>query len=222
LAREGVTPLGLGPDAEYAAVFRRLGQHPDAFGRVRALRCPFYSDGRCGIWSHRPMACAGFHCKFDRGPLGHGVWNLVVVAFHSIDHALLKRLIAHAGLDAAACDALLRTPADRELEARAWAHWHGREREYFREAARLAAEARPADFPELARMGESLRGVLARLDARPDKVRRNPEALVQLGRHPSVPFDRLDVDLERLDFDALDEDLRRRLLDWQVLLPSDP
>jgi Fe-S-cluster containining protein len=223
-ARDGVTPLGLGPNAAYSALFARLGQTPDAFGRQRALLCPFYAQGHCSIWAQRPMACAAFFCKFDRGPLGHGVWKLMVVSFHAVDHALLKRLVAHAGLDAAACDALLRTPADRELEARAWGSWRGREREYFLEAARLAAEARPSEFPELARLGEALRGVLARLDARPEKVRRNQEVLYQLGRvrHTGVPFDRLEVDLEQLDFERLDEETRRRLVDWQVLLPCEP
>src|SRR4051812_4594660 len=91
-ARDGVTPLGLGPNAEYSARFARLGQHPDAFGRERALVCPFYAGARCTIWTQRPTACAAFHCKFDRGPLGHGVWNLIVVSFHAVDHALMKRL----------------------------------------------------------------------------------------------------------------------------------
>jgi hypothetical protein len=153
------------------------------------------------------------------------VWNLIVVAFHAVDHALSKQLVAHAGLDPAACDALLRTPSDRELERRAWGSWFGREREYFLEAARLAAEARPTEIPELGRLSEALRGVVTRLDARPEKVRRNQEVLYQLGkvRHPSVPFDHLDLPSGvPEDLDALDEPTRRALLDWQVLLPSEP
>jgi hypothetical protein len=222
-AREGVTPLGLGPTAKYAAAFNRLGRRPEAFGREREIVCPFYQDTRCTIWSQRGIACAAFHCKFDRGPLGHSVWNLIVVAFHAVDHALAKRLVAHAGLDPAACDALLRAPLDRELEARAWGSWLGREREYFLDAARLAEEAQLEAFPELARLAESLRGVMARLESRPERVRKNPEVLHQIGkvRHSSVPFDSLPLaDLDRaIDSAALDEDIRRRLLDWQVLLP---
>jgi hypothetical protein len=217
--KRGVTPLGLGPTAEYSATFARLGMRPEAFGRARELVCPFYDAGRCGIWSQRPIACAAFHCKYDRGPLGHGVWNLMGVAFQAVDHALLKRLVAHAGLDAGACDALLRAPEDADLIVRAWGSWLGREREYFVEAARLAAEVRPSSLPELARLGDALRGVLARLDARPNAVRRNPEVLVQLGRvrHPSVPFD--SIPMIDKPIEALTEDERRMLLDWQVLLP---
>jgi hypothetical protein len=231
--RRGVTPHGLGPTPEYAAVWNRLGPRPESFGREPAIVCPFLDGGRCRIWSQRGVGCAAFHCKYDRGPFGQHRWSLITVAFHAVDHALLKRLIAHTGLDAKACDALLRAPGDRELEARAWGSWLSRERDYFLVAAQLAGEARVGEFPELSRLGESLRAALDRLDARPETVRGNREVLYQLGRvrHPSVPFDGLAVpqqllekmsalDGARLDSLGLDEEWVRKLLDWQVILPA--
>ncbi len=228
--RRGVTPHGLGPTPEYAAVWNRLGQRPEAFGREPAIVCPFHAAGRCTIWSQRGVGCAAFHCKYDRGPAGQYLWGLIVVAFHAVDHALLKRLIAHAGLDPQACDALLRAPGDREVEARAWGTWLGRERDYFLLAAQLAEEAHLAGFPALARLGESLRAAQGRLDARPESVRGNREVFYQLGRvrHGSVPFDSLPVPQEllarlsaldgtRLDTLGLDEPTLRALLDWQVI-----
>src|SRR5438046_1288530 len=74
----------------------------------------------------------------DGGALGAAVWNLVVVGFNAVERVLARRLLAAAGLDAAACDALLHAPSDPALDARAWGAWRGREEDYFAEAAHLA------------------------------------------------------------------------------------
>jgi hypothetical protein len=243
-ARAGVTPLGLGPTPEYSASYQRLAGRPGGCGRSREILCPFHDDGRCTIWQHRGPACAAFHCKLDRGALGAGWWNFVLVSFAFVERALAGWLLARQGLDAASCDALLHAPGDAALDARAWGAWRGREEEYFVEAARLIE---PLSWDEvaalggraLAGLGDSLRGALARFDARPpERVRRGGEILHHIGRpgharlqHRGVPLDLLEVPaaladrLAQLDETplaalGLEDELVRRLLDWQVLVPA--
>jgi len=242
-ARAGVSPLGLGPSPAYASAQRMYGALPGAFGRQRELQCPFNADSRCTIWQHRGAPCASFHCKFERGALGAGLWNLITIAFNAVERALARWLIARTGLSAPACDALLHAPGDPALDAAAWGEWRGREEEYFLEAARLIEPLGWSEVVALARgeldgLGEALSSALARFESLPipQQARRNPEVLVQLGasvarfRHPGASLDLLEVPtpiaarLERFQPGplaelGLDATLLRKLLDWQVLLP---
>ncbi|HZS36734.1 MAG TPA: hypothetical protein VFF06_07910 [Polyangia bacterium] len=243
-ARAGVTPIGLAPAPEFAAAYQRIAAEPGAFGRRRELACPFYDGGRCAIWRQRGVACAAFHCKFDRGALDVAVWNLIVVGFNAVERVLARRLLERHGLDAAACDALLHAPGDDALDARAWGEWRGREEDYFVAAARAVEPLSWADVEALggralAGLAEALRAAMARLDeAPPERVRRGGEILHHLGRaggarleHRGLPLDLVDVSAEvaarlaalgeaRLADLHLDEALARRLLDWQVLVPA--
>jgi Fe-S-cluster containining protein len=224
-ARVGVTPVGVGPPPAYAALPRTA----DSFGRDPALRCPFLDEKgeRCSIWRHRGVACAAFHCKYDRGALGAGWWGLVVVAFDAIDRALARWVLERTGLDVAACDELLHHPGDEERDRRAWGVRRGAEEAHFLEAAALV-EALDWDAiariggPPLAGLPDAMRGALARMDAIPARTRPSGE-LVQIRsgravtlRHPTVPFDPIEVPAE-LPPDP-DHALLRRLLDWRVLV----
>ncbi len=243
--RAGVSPLGVGPAPEYSAVWDRLASRPGSFGHSRELLCPFHEGGRCAIWAHRGAACAAFHCKFDRGALGFARWNLVTIAFNAIERALGAWLLRRQGLDVEACDALLHAPADAALDARAWAAWRGREEEYFLEAARLIeplswAEVVAIGGRDLAPLGDAMRGAVARFDdiAPPERVRRGGEVLYHLGQAGSVRLQNRSVPLDLLDVPAavadrlarleeaplhelgLDDQLVRRLIDWQALVPA--
>jgi hypothetical protein len=243
-ARAGVTPLGLAPSPAFTAVYQREAARAGAFGRSRAIRCPFLDGTRCTIWPHRGPACAAFHCKLDRGALGQQLWTLILFAFTAVERELGRWLLGKKGLDAAACDALLRAPEDAALDARAWGDWRGREEEYFIEAARLVGALSWAEVAalggEIGGLGDAMRGALARFDALgpPERVRRNPQVLYQLGKDgrarlqsPGVPHDLLEVPaavaqlLLRIEEAplgelGLDGPLARRLLDWQVLLDA--
>ncbi len=242
--RVGVTPLGLAPTPEFAAALQRIAGRPGGFGRSPEILCPFYRDARCTIWQQRGVVCAAFHCKFDRGALGAGLWQLITLFFNVVERALARQLLERHGLDAVSCDALLRAPADGALDGRAWGAWRGREEEYFLAAARQVeplswAEVVTVGGGELGRVAEALRGAVARLDeAPPERVRRGDGILYQLGgpgrtrlQNRGAPLDllelpsevaarlaHLDVDIRLADL-ALDPDLARRLLDWQALLP---
>jgi len=242
--RTGVTPLGLAPGPERAAA------RPGAFGRDPALRCPFFDAGdagRCTIWEHRGAGCAAYHCKFDRGVLGQGLWHLTFVAFNVVERALARWLLGRHGLEVAACDALLHAPRDADLDARAWKSWRGREEEYFLDAHRSIAPLAWAEVValggrELAELGAALRGAVERFDALrpPQRVRRGDDVLHHIGRpgrvrlqHPTIPDDLLEVPadlaarLAGLDDTPLaalgvDDDLAKRLLDWRILRSSYP
>jgi hypothetical protein len=245
-ARVGVSPLGLLPPPEYASLYARASLRAGAFGRTRELLCPFHDAGRCTIWQHRGAACASFHCKFDRGALGHGLWNLLVIGFNAVERALARWLLAEAGLDAAACDAFLHAPADDALDARAWGAWRGREEAWFVEAARRVealsfAEVLALGGRDLAPLGDALRGAVSRFDdlTPPARVRAGDGILHHIGlpgrarlQHPGVPLDLLELSAEvaarvrqiaapiPTAEVALDDGLLRQLLDWQVLIPS--
>jgi hypothetical protein len=243
--RAGVTPLGLGPPPANSAAWERLASLPGSFGHSLELLCPFHEAGRCTIWQHRGAPCAAFHCKFDRGALGFALWNLVTIAFNAIERALGAWLLRRQGLDVDACDALLHAPADAALDTRAWGAWRGREEEYFLEAARLIeplswAEVIAIGGRDLAGLGDALRGAVARFDdkALPQRVRRGGEILYHLGQASSVRLQNRSVPLDLLDVPAavagrlarleesplpelgLDDQLVRRLIDWQALVPA--
>lgn len=240
-ARVGVTPLGLGPAPE------RPAPKPSSFGRDPSLRCPFFDAGRCTVWEHRGAACAAYHCKFDRGVLGQGLWSLTVVAFNVVERAIARWLLARHGLDVAACDALLHAPHDADLDARAWKSWRGREEAYFLEAHQLISPMAWPDIvalggKEIAQLAAALRGAIGRFDALkpPQWVRHGDDVLHHIGRsgqvrlqHPTIPEDLLEVPAElaaRLDsledtpLAALgvDAGLAKRLLDWRILRSSYP
>jgi Fe-S-cluster containining protein len=238
-AREGVTPLGLGPPAGWD----RLAHKPGSFGHSHDLLCPFYDSGRCTIWQHRGAACAAFHCKFDRGALGFGLWNLITLAFNAVERGLAGWLLRRQGLDAEACDALLHASTDAALDTAAWGKWRGREEQYFLEAAALIEPlswTEVAAISHLAPLADALRGAVERLDSLqpPRRVRRGGEILHHLGRpgttrlqNRSIPFDPLEVPsavaervarLEEAPLHelGLDDQLVRRLIDWQALVPA--
>jgi len=70
------TPLGLFEPAVSRVLYDRAHA---AFGRSRALRCPYFvargSGGSCGIWPHRGAVCATYFCKVTRGARGKRLWN---------------------------------------------------------------------------------------------------------------------------------------------------
>jgi hypothetical protein len=164
-ARQGVTPLGMDRPAVHAVLYH-VGQGA-AFGRSRTLRCPHYREdagGACGIWRHRNGVCSTWFCKYTRGMTSqrfwHGLEQLLTIAEREVarwclvrldlDPALLARLLPRGGdrgtaglpaMDGAALDGRVDDAAYRAW----WGAWAGRERELYRECARLVNPLRGAD-----------------------------------------------------------------------------
>lgn len=227
--RVGVTPLGLGAPPGFSV---------REFGRDDG-RCPFHAEGRCTIWESRGPACAAFHCRFERGPLGAQLWQLILYAWNGIERALNGMLLQRHGLSAEACDALLRAPEDAALDTAAWGRLRGREAEYFLDAHALIPELSWKDVAKLGHagpLGEALRGAVERLHALqlPERVQPGPAQLVQLGSKvravsPAAPFDALELPAEllprlqqpgRLAALGLNDAQARQLLDWAALVPA--
>lgn len=146
----GVSPLGLSQPAPYRAVYE---QAASAFGKAHALRCPWYVDehgGQCGIWRHRPSVCATYYCKFERGAVSHDFWtalrNLLVELEYEVSMWCALQLDAAEALGTSRGRgqqgiSLADLDGDNDVGARRlrWGAWFGREVEYFRRCAELAA-----------------------------------------------------------------------------------
>ncbi|MFZ5475628.1 MAG: hypothetical protein ACOZNI_02535 [Myxococcota bacterium] len=66
----GVTPRGVGPPQHWEMLYARA-----PFGRTRAMVCPYFADGACGVWRHREAVCATYFCKHEDGPAGERWWT---------------------------------------------------------------------------------------------------------------------------------------------------
>lgn len=224
--RDAVTPLGLGKSRRYLMLYQ---QSPDGFGRATSMRCPHHlDDGRCGVWRHRESTCATWYCKHERGEPGMVFWRRMrallrlaeeTVARHAmlaldIGAEALARLHAteppSAQFSAAELDQAAE-PADRRA---IWGHWHGREAEYYRRAAAIAAALSWADIRRLG--GEAIDLQLAlltesrrRLEEAPLPVRpqvRLVSALPVLHGHRVVGYNAYDpLDLAPELYEVLGE-----------------
>ena len=142
-SRAGLTPLGLAPPPAARALYD-LGR--SAFGRSRALRCPFYLEdsGGCGIWRHRESTCATWFCKQERGAVGAAFWAVLHELFTEVERALSRHCALTLDVGDEALRALGSEPAEvdgiasDEEHRRRWGPWVGREREYFQGCASIA------------------------------------------------------------------------------------
>ncbi|HWA15773.1 MAG TPA: hypothetical protein VG817_05030 [Gemmatimonadales bacterium] len=143
-----ITPLAM----ERTPVYNLLYGHiPDAFGRARSMRCPHFIEegGLCGVWRFRESTCATWFCKHERGAVAKEFW----VRLHRL-LALVERNLAgwcvlelDMGTDALRTIFPFPTPPDHPVtggdfdgrpdparQRALWGRWHGREREFYREA----------------------------------------------------------------------------------------
>lgn len=167
-ARIGVTPVGLATPPVHSLLYQQ--SRPLAFGRSRRLRCPHYQEetgGRCGIWRHRNGTCATWFCKHVRGAVGLRFWQALdqlltiterglgrwcALGLH-LDAETLHRLFPP-GTDRVATEPLDGSQIDEVVDdvryRRLWGNWAGREREFYRKAARLVDAL---TWPEVAEIG---------------------------------------------------------------------
>ena len=152
-SRNGVTPLGVGGTPAYWLLY---GSAPDGFGNSAELLCSFFekSTGRCGIWLHRDSTCATWFCKHDRGAVGLAYWRELqswlrtaerAVAWHcalelGLDTEALRHLCENTGLETRGKQAPgLDGRANPKNHRRRWGKLEGREREFYKSCAAIAA-----------------------------------------------------------------------------------
>lgn len=178
--RADAVPWGLRTSARFAALYR-----PNAgiLGRAPDLACPHLQAGDlgCGIWRHRPIVCATWYCKHDRGETGQRVWRALEMAVHDIEQVLGTWCVQQVGAGPAAlADAVHDRPRDPQASdlggdvdpaahrAR-WGEWLGREEAFY---VACAERVDALTWPDVLRLGG------ARL-----------EALVALARQARARFD---------------------------------
>jgi hypothetical protein len=138
--RVAVTPLGLARPRSYLMLYDEGGAA--MFGRSRAMLCPHYVGGDCGVWRHRESTCSTWFCKHVRGAVGDSFWKTLHRMLAVVERQLAWWAIAELGLEPKAIQALL---ANRdavrkrgidvsELDGREpahyrtlWGEWAGRE-----------------------------------------------------------------------------------------------
>jgi hypothetical protein len=174
-----VTPLGLGK----SRVFQLLYRHgTEAFGQSRSLLCPHFVDvdgGLCGVWKHRESTCATWFCKFVRGAIGKEFWGQLQQVLRVVERAVSCWCLLELGLDEESLARLYRPHrSDRPPEMSGsdfdgepnlaelrgiWGAWRGRERDFYRECARIAASLA---WTDVARLGGAELDVHTRLTRR--------------------------------------------------------
>jgi hypothetical protein len=181
-ARLGVTPLGIDRPAVHALLYH-VGVSA-AFGRSRTLRCPHYREdagGACGIWRHRNGVCSTWFCKHSRGATGQRFWHGLEQLLATVERELARWCLLRLDLDSDLLARLLPRGTDRGSGGNAtldgatidgrvddatyrawWGSWLGREREFYRESARLVNALR---WPDVARIGGASVEALARVVA---------------------------------------------------------
>jgi hypothetical protein len=164
-----VTPLGLGRPRPYLMMYRAS---TDAFGHARAMKCPHYFEGNCGVWRHRMSMCATWYCKHVRGAVGQHFWKSVERLLALCERALSVHCVATLDLGREALENLFRvhqgSAADDPLRAdeidgradparhdRLWGRWAGREVDFYRACAEIVdglswAEVRALAGPQAA------------------------------------------------------------------------
>jgi len=153
-AKVEVTPLGLGQLPSYSLLYAHAA---DAFGQSRSLLCPHYIDedgGRCGIWRHRNAVCITWFCKHDRGATGLKFWRTLLHLLTRVEAGLSRWCVLELDIGLRALESLFSVNlanrdrpklnanqmdqvADLDAYRRLWGKWLGREREFYRESARL-------------------------------------------------------------------------------------
>ena len=171
-----VTPLGLGRSAAYQLVY---DASPLSFGHSRTMRCPHYLDeegGLCGVWRHRESTCATWFCKYVRGAVGNEFWMQLHQLLRTAEQSVSSWCLLELGVDHRVLARLFRpyrqrravplTGQDVDAEPSAadlravWGTWYGREREFYRECARLVATL---TWPDVVRMSGTELTIYTRL-----------------------------------------------------------
>jgi hypothetical protein len=178
-ARLGVTPLAIEHPPVHGLLYKTGGLQ--AFGRSETLRCPHYRDdagGACGIWRHRNGVCSTWFCKHGRGATGQRFWQALDQLLATVERELARWCLVRLDLAPAVLTRLLPRGTDRHVQGESldaaaidgrtedadyrarWGEWVGRERELYRESARLVGGLAWSD---VARIGGGTVEALARI-----------------------------------------------------------
>jgi hypothetical protein len=153
------SPLGLMLPRSYQLWYQSGKER--LFGRALSMRCPHYLEaegGLCGIWRHRNAVCSTWFCKHERGLVGLRFWKALSRLLAAVERSLSRYCLLRIGLEDEALEQLFPStgpmtakeeplgPADvdgepdLELRRALFGRYFGRERDFYRECARLVAQ----------------------------------------------------------------------------------
>lgn len=199
--KQGVSPLMV-RGSPLQEVMYRFGS-ARGFGTTAALLCPYYSDGRCSIWSYRNGVCSTWFCRHRRGFVGAQFWDSARRLITAVEHTLARWCLIELDVPSEALDRLFPAngPKERttlspgdlgvvdaaEYEA-LWGRWHTREREFFTACARLVDglswdDVRRIGGPELSIDERLLEAAFEKLgtDTLPSRCGVNAFSVVRMG-----------------------------------------
>jgi hypothetical protein len=144
--------MGMLARSEHQARYRAMVAE-DGFGKDESMRCHYYDppSGGCGIWRFREAQCSTWFCRHEHGQAGRELWAVVLDMLVGVEATLTLWCLREHGLAVAS--------ADRD-DPHAWAHWWGREAEFYTDCA---AAVNALDADELLRLLPE--STLARRDA---------------------------------------------------------
>lgn len=116
---------------------------PGAFRRRReTATCPFFHDGLCSIWRFRSSECATYFCDAAELSPSPSSWLRLNSLLTEYEQGLAQWWMLEAGFDLKETETCLAQNISTEETwshsgeeyQRLWAHWRGRELEFFRQA----------------------------------------------------------------------------------------
>ena len=198
-----VTPLGLGQPPSFRALYGHSSE--SLFGRSATLRCPHYvpaGGGRCGIWQHRASICATWYCKFVRGAVGSRFWQALHQLLSAVELCLSRWCVLELNIGNEALSHIIPNPRsqspkidplaldgtlDSALQRKLWGRWAERERDFYRECAKLVAQLSwenvlTVSGPDVKILAQLVQEAYAKLNSKqiPERLRVGPLQIISM------------------------------------------
>lgn len=226
-SRIGVVPQGIQRPPKYDLLMK--GASPDAFGRSKALVCPYYEEkeGKCTIWPFRNASCSTWFCKHNAGEEGRRFWKslkqylkhvettLIQYSLYKMGLNLQKVIFAHSSSEALTAQELDELPPDPKAYEAIWGEWVGHEEDFYKNTCFLVGALDREGFGQLTGithqilledLGRKRRNLL---NLRPSNMlKRNPKLEVEKlteDRYALIGYSPLDpIEVPKKVYDMLD------------------
>ncbi len=196
-SRIGVTPLYVSAPRKYSLLYV-AARGSGAFGRSKALLCPYYdaeNEGRCTVWRYREAVCSTYFCKYTAGKPGWEFWN-TMKGYLSHVEGMLSRATAWT-VDAAmnqptmephqlSIEDLEDLPPQASEYAHYWGKWVGREEQFYVACYEHARKVKSEDFAKNVDETADGRRYVAELAARYDAITAKTVLPTSLVRAPGM------------------------------------
>lgn len=158
----GVTPLGIIPSQNYRVRHEQHRQKkiPNNQYIINNLRCPFYVNGGCGIWKHRPAYCSHYHCTSVNGLVGKQFWDNIKSLAYFVNFKLTEYASKILEIPQNWFSSTDKIPRQLPLEdekgqinidfyAEIWGKWKDKEIEYFQRCFEIIQNLTPPEIEEI-------------------------------------------------------------------------